>query len=114
MALAPKKSVAIQVTRRPSPDVALALGRSGAGVTASSAGQAPPVVVFVPSTRQIATRAEGMPSEVTEQTATKAIPLPTSERMELPLALMASTAVGVMLPIEAPLTWLEVVATVTS
>ena len=48
MVLAPKKSVALQAERVSSPDVASVLGRSGADVAASSAGQAPPAVVPMP------------------------------------------------------------------
>ena len=102
MALAPKKSVAIQARHRPSPDIALSSGRSGAGITASSAGQVPPAVVPVPSAGQTVARAEGTPSEVAEQLVTEAIPLPTSKRIELPLTLVVPTAVGVTPPIKAP------------
>ena len=95
LALAPKKSVAIQARRGPSPDVAPVSGESGAGVVASSTGQASPAVVPVPSVGQVVGKAEGVPSEVDEQPAMEAIPLPTSERAELPAALVVSTTVGV-------------------
>ena len=59
--------------RRTSPDVALALGGSGAGITASLVSQAPPAVVPVPLVGQMVTRAKGTPLKVVEQTATEAI-----------------------------------------
>ena len=82
MALVPKKSVAIQA-------------RKGPSVTASLAGQAPPVVAPEPSVGQEDTGAQGAPSEVAEQPAMAVIPLPTMGRMGLPTALMALTVVGV-------------------
>ena len=71
-------------------------------------------MVPVPSVGQMIAEAEGLPSEVTEQPAMEAIPLPTSERTELSLALMVPTAVGVTPLVEAPLTQREVAVTVTS
>ena len=75
MAPATKKSVAIQARRRPSPDVALISGGSGAGVIASSASQAPPMVVPMPSVEQADVGAQGAPSEVVEQPVMATIPL---------------------------------------
>ena len=80
MAVAPKKSVAIQARRGPSPNVAPVLGRSGADVAASSASQAPPAVAPMPSEDQADAGAKGAPVEFTEQPAMKAIPLPTSKQ----------------------------------
>ena len=94
MAVAPKNSIAIQARWGPLPDVAPISSRSGADVVASSAGQATPMVAPVPSVGQADAGAEGAPSEVAEQPATKVIPLPTSERMELPLALVVPSVVG--------------------
>ena len=82
MALAPKKSVTIQAGRRLLPGVAPILRESGAGVTASSAGQAPPVVVPVPSSGHADAGAEGAPSKVSEQSAMEVILLPTLGQTE--------------------------------
>ena len=89
LALAPKKSVALQA-------------RQGLSATAPSAGQAPPVVVPVPSAGQADAGAEGAPSEVAEQPTSEAILLPMSEQAELPHALMTPSVVGVAPPVEAP------------
>ena len=77
IALVPKKTVALQARRGPPPDVAPILGESGAGVTASLAGLAPPVVVFMPSVGQAIGKAEEVPLEVAAQSATEVMPLPT-------------------------------------
>ena len=61
LALAPKKSVALQAGWALSPDVAPILGRSGADVAASSADQAPPM-----SVGEACTGAEEASSGVTE------------------------------------------------
>ena len=114
MALAPKKRVALQAERVSSPDVALTLGRSGADVVASSAGQAPPVVVPVPSAGQAGARAEEAPSGVAEQTATEVIPPPTSQWMEPPRALVMPSVVGAAPQAEAPASQAKVATTVTS
>ena len=79
LALAPKKSVALQAMRGLSPDVAPVLGESGAGIIASSADQAPPAAVLVPSAGQAVDE------------ATDAISLSTSERAELSATLVVST-----------------------
>ena len=60
------------------------------------------MVVPMPSVGQTVAGAKGTPSEVTEQMAMEAIPLPTLERTELPLALVALTAVGVMPLVKVP------------
>ena len=114
LALAPKKSITIQARRGPSPNVAPVSCRSGADVAASSAGQAPPAVAPVPSAGQADVGAEGAPSGVTEQMAAEVIPLPTSKRTELPLALVAPSMVGATPQVEAPMSQVEVAATVTS
>ena len=98
LAVAPKKSVAIQARRGPSPDVVPISGRSGADVAASSVGQAPPV----PSAGQADAGAKGAPSEVAEQTVAEVIPLPMSELTELPLAFVAPSVVGAALQVEGP------------
>ena len=83
------------------PGVSPILGESEAGITALSADQTPPVVVPVPSEGQAGVEAGGAPAEVTNQLATEAIPLLTSERKELPLALVAPTMVGATPPVKA-------------
>ena len=87
-------------------DIAPILGESGTGVTASSASQAPPLV------GQEGAGAKGTPLEVAEQPAREAIPLPSSGQTELPLALMAPIATGMMPPVEAPPMQAEVVVAV--
>ena len=94
LALAPKKSVALQARRWLSPDVAPILGESGAGVTALLAGLVPPTVVPMPLVSQVVGKAEGAPSKVAAQPAMEVIPLPTSERAELLTAPVSSTAEG--------------------
>lgn len=111
MALAPKKSIALQVRKQPSVDVAPISGGSSAGVTTSSTDHAPPMVASVPSVGQVGARADGTPSEVTEQPAMEVILLPTMGQMELSTALVAPTMVGATPLIEAPLMETEVVAT---
>ena len=96
LALAPKKNVALLAERVSSPDVAPVLGRSGADVAASSAGQAPPAVAPVPSVGQAGIRAEEAPSGVTEQTTAEVTPPPMLERTELPLVLVAPSVVGIV------------------
>lgn len=114
MVLAPKKSVTIQAGWRLLPGVTPVSRESGAGVTSSSAGQAPPVVVPVPSSGHVDAEAEGAPSKVAEQLAMEVIPLPTLGQTELPLVTVASTVVGATPPVEAPPTQVEVAAIVTS
>ena len=65
----------------------------------------------MPSAGQTITGAEGTPSEVTEQPTMEAIPL---SILELLLALMAPTAVGVTLLVETPPTQMEAAMTVMS
>ena len=114
MVLVPKKSVTLQAERVSSPDVAPISGRIGADLAASSASQAPPVVVPMPLAGQVDTGAEGAPSEVAEQLAMEVIPLLTSERAKLSLTLVAPSVVGVAPPVKAPLTQTEVAMIVTS
>ena len=71
-------------------------------------------MVPAPSVGQTVIGAKGTPSKVAEQPAMKAIPLPTSEQMELSLTLVAPTAVSVTPPAEAPLTQMEATATMMS
>ena len=114
LALAPKKSVALQAGQAPSPDVAPISGRSGTNVAASSAGQAPPAVAPMPSAGQADAGADGAPSRVTEQMAAKVTPPPMSERTELPLELVAPSVVGAAPQVEAPTSQAQVTATVMS
>ena len=83
------------------PDIAHVSGGSGDGVTTSLAGPAPPVVV-------------PMPSAVAEQPTMEAIPLPMSERAELPTTLVASTTAGVAQPDEVPPIEAEVMVAMTN
>ena len=101
-ALAPKKSVALQVRRRPSVDAAPISSGSDVGVIASSAGQALPAMAHVPSVGQADTGAERMPLEVAEQPAREVILLPMLGRTELPLVLVAPTAAGMVPLVEVP------------
>ena len=94
LALAPKKSVALQARLESSPDIAPVSSESGASVTASSTGQASPVVVPMPSAGQAVGEAEGEPSEIAEHLALEAISLPTLGRSELPATLIVSTTAG--------------------
>ena len=102
IAQVPKKTVALQARRGPPPDVALILGESGVGITASLAGLAPPAVVPMSSMGQAIGEAEEAPSEVTAQPVMEVMPLPTSGRAELSAAPVASTMVGAALPDEVP------------
>jgi len=64
-------------------------------VTALMAGQAPPTVAPMPLVGRANVGAQGTPSEVTEQPAMAAIPLPsTTGRTWLSIALTASIVVG--------------------
>ena len=94
MALAPKKSIAIQVRLWSSADIAPILGGSGAGVTTSSVGQALPMVAPVPSVGQADAGARRMPSEVAEELAREVMPLLTMGRSELPTTLVVPTLAG--------------------
>ena len=99
MALAPKKSIALQTRRQPSAGVSPISGRSSISMTAS-----PPTEAPVPLAGQVDTRAQGMPLEVVEQSVTVVIPLSTAGRTELPTVLVAPTVVGATPPVEAPTT----------
>ena len=94
LALVPKKSVTLQAGQQPSVGVAPVSGGSGAGVTASPAGQASPTVAPVPSAGQAGAGVRGTPSEVAEPPAMEAIPLPTMGWMELSAGLVAPTVAG--------------------
>ena len=94
IALAPKKTLALQVRRGPPFDVAPVLGESEAGATASLVGLAPPVMVTAPSVGQAINAAEGLPSEVAAQPVMEVIPPSASEQVEpLAAAIVATTTV---------------------
>jgi len=67
LALAPKKSVALQARQQPLAGAVPVLGESGASATASSAGQALPTVAPVPSAGRADAAAQGASSEVVVQ-----------------------------------------------
>ena len=94
LALAPKKTVALQARRGPPPDVAPISGESGASVIASLASLAPPAVVPVPSVGQAINETKEVPIEVAAQPTTKVMPLPTLGRAELSVVPVASTTAG--------------------
>ena len=71
-------------------------------MTTSLVGQAPPMVVPVPSVGRADAGAQRVPSEVAEQPTMVAIPLPTTGWMGLLTALVAPTVVGVTQPVRAP------------
>ena len=114
LALAPKKSIALQAGWVPSPDVTPISGRSRANVVASSTGQAPPAVAPVPSVGQADAEAEEAPLWVAQHMATEVITPPTLERMEPPLMLVAPSVVGAVPQAEALTSQAEVATTVTS
>ena len=70
------------------------------------------MVVPMPLAGRVDAGAQGTPSEVMEQPAMAAIPLPTMGRMGLPTMLMASNMVGVMQPVRTLPMQAEVAATV--
>ena len=96
LALAPKKSVALQARRQLLASAMPILGGSGTSATASSAGQTLPVVMPVPSVGWVDAEAQRAPSGVAEQPTMVAILLLTTRQMGLPTALMAPTVAGVM------------------
>ena len=104
MVLAPKKSVALQAGRAPSPDVAPVSSRSDTDVAVLLAGQALPAVAPMPSAGQAGTKAEEAPSEVAEQTTVEVTPPPTLERMELPPTLVVPSMVGAASQAEVAMT----------
>jgi len=67
LALAPKKSVALQARQQPLAGAVPVSGESGASATASSAGQALPTVAPVPSAGRADAAAQGASSEVVVQ-----------------------------------------------
>ena len=94
IALAAKKTIALQARRGPPPDVAPILGESGASVIASLTSLAPPTVVLVPSVGQAVGKAEAAPSEVAAQPVMEVMPLPMSGRAELSSAPIVLTMAG--------------------
>ena len=96
MALAPKKSIALQAGRQPSVGVAPVSSGSGVSVTTSPTGQVSPMVMPVPSAGQAGVGAQGTPSKVAEQPTMVATPLPTTGQMGLPTTLVAPTMEGMM------------------
>ena len=94
LALAPKKSIALQLRRQPSVGIVPISGISGASVTTSPDGQTPPTVAPVPSAGWADVGVQGAPLEVMEQLVMAAIPLPMAGWTGLPTALMALTVVG--------------------
>ena len=94
LALAPKKSVALQLRRQSSVGAVPILGRSSASVTTSLVSQALPIMAPVPSVGRVDAGAQGAPSEVVEQPVMAAIPLSMMGWMGLPTALVAPTMVG--------------------
>ena len=111
--LAPKKTVALQARRGSPPNIAPVSGESGAGVTASSAGLAPFVVVPVPSVGQAVDEAKGEPSKVATQPTTEVMPLPMLGWAKLSAAPIASTTAGVAHPDEVPPMEAEVMVATT-
>jgi len=67
LALAPKKSVALQARQQPLAGAVPVLGESGASATASSARQALPTVAPVPSAGRADAAAQGASSKVVVQ-----------------------------------------------
>ena len=107
LALTPKKSVALQAERVPSPDIAPVSGKSGANVAVLLAGQAPSAVAPMPLVGQAGARAEEAPSGGVEQTTTEVTPLPTLEWTEQPPVLVAPSVVGAASQVEAPMSQAE-------
>ena len=99
LALAPKKSIALQSRWHPSAGVAPVSGKSGTSVTALLAGQTLPMVAPVPLAGRAAVGVQGAPSEVAEQPVTAAIPLSVARRTGLTIVLMAPTMVGMAQPV---------------
>ena len=102
LALAPKKSIALQAGGTSSLDVFPISSRSRTNVVALLAGQVPPMVAPTPSAGQAGTEAEEAPWGVTEQTIAEVALPPTLERTELPPALVAPPMVGAAPQVEAP------------
>ena len=100
LALAPKKSIALQSRRQLTVGVMPILGGSGASVTVSPASQALPMVAPMPLAGWADVGIQGAPLEVAEQPVMAAIPLPMVGQMGLPTALVAPTAGGAAQPVE--------------
>ena len=114
LALAPKKSVALQAEWVSSPDVAPISGRSRANVVALSAGQTSPVVPPMPSMGQAGVGAKEAPSGVAEQMTAEVTPPPTLEGTETPPVLVAPPMVGTASQVEPPASQAEVAVTTPS
>ena len=95
LALAPKKSIALQSRQRPLASVAPISGGSGSSMTASSAGRMPSTVAPMPSVGWVDMGAQGAPLEAADHSVMAAIPLLMAGRMELPTVLVAPTVMGV-------------------
>ena len=76
LAMAPKKSIAVQLGWQPSTSVVPILDESGANVTTSPAGKAPPTVVPMPLAGRVDVGFQGAPSEVMEHPKMATILLP--------------------------------------
>ena len=72
------------------------------------------MVAPVPSAGQADAGAEGATVVVAEQMAAEVIPLPSSERIDMPLVFVAPSMVGVVPQVEASASQAEVAMTVTS
>ena len=93
--------------------VAPVSGGSDAGVTASLAGHAPPMVAPVPSVGQVDVGILGVPSKAVEQPVMVAIPLPAVRRIGLLTALVALTMAGGTQSVMTLPMQVEVVASMT-
>ena len=102
LALAPKKSIALQSRWQSSAGVASILGGSGASVTTSLASQALPTVAPLLSVGWADVGIQGAPSEVTKQPVMATILLPTARRTGLPTTVVALTVAGAMQPVVTP------------
>ena len=94
LALALKKSIALQSRRQPSAGVAPVLGGSSASVTASPDGQTLPMVAPMPLVGRADVGVQGAPLKVVEQPVTAVILLPMAEQTGLSTVLVAPTVVG--------------------
>ena len=70
------------------------------------------MVAPVPSVGRLDLGVQGTPSEIIEQPAMAAIPLPMTERTRLPTALVAPIVVGMAQPVATPPMHVEVAAAV--
>ena len=102
MALAPKKSVALQLRRQSLAGVAPVSGGSDTTVTVSLAGWTLPTMAPVPSAGRADAGAQRVPSEVVEQPVMVVILLPMMGWTELPITLVALTMAGATKPVVTP------------